>query len=105
MQEHAIYSVIPPEGCAAILWRKPEMGAQAAAALKLTAASALEFGVIDGILPEPKGGAHRDPSEAAETIAGAIRQALLELGERTSDQLKADRYDRFRKLGVDVLSR
>lgn len=105
MQEHAIYSVIPPEGCAAILWRKPEMGAQAAAALKLTAASALEFGVIDGILPEPKGGAHRDPSEAAETIAGAIRQALLELDERTSDQLKADRYDRFRKLGVDVLSR
>src|SRR5260221_8025829 len=65
MQEHAIYSVIPPEGCAAILWRMPERGPEAARALKLTAENALEIGLIDEIVPEPKGGSHRPPFEAA----------------------------------------
>ena len=68
MQEHAIYSVIPPEGCAAILWRLPERGPDAAEALKLTAQSALKFKLIDEIIKEPKGGAHRDPIEAAALV-------------------------------------
>lgn len=99
MQEHAIYSVIPPEGCAAILWRKPEMGAQAAAALKLTAASAFELGIVDEILPEPMGGAHRDAGAAAETISEAISKHLKELEGLSGDELKAARYERFRKIG------
>ena len=101
MLEHAIYSVIPPEGCAAILWRKPEMGAQAAAALKLTAASALEYGVIDEILPEPKGGAHRDPSGAAEILSSAISRHLAELQTHSPTDLKSNRYNKFRKMGLD----
>lgn len=99
MQEHAIYSVIPPEGCAAILWRKPEMGPQAAAALRLTAQSAHEFGIVDEILPEPFGGAHRSPAEAAETVKSAILRHLGELEAMSPDQLKADRYAKFRAMG------
>lgn len=100
MQEHAIYSVIPPEGCAAILWRMPEKGPQAAAALKLTAQSAEEFGLIDEILPEPRGGAHRDPAEAAETVKAAILKHLGELKEKDGRSLKEDRYQKFRKMGI-----
>jgi acetyl-CoA carboxylase carboxyl transferase subunit alpha len=100
MQEHAIYSVIPPEGCAAILWRKPEMGPQAAAALRLTAANALEFGLIDEILPEPKGGAHRDPVEAAETVKAAILKSLEPLRKLVPDELRNDRYEKFRAMGI-----
>lgn len=99
MQEHAIYSVIPPEGCAAILWRMPEKGAQAAAALKLTAQSALEFGLIDEILLEPKGGAHRDPLEAAATIKSAILQHLGQLDQMPGELLKEDRYAKYRSMG------
>ena len=100
MQEHAIYSVIPPEGCAAILWRKPEMGAQAAAALKLTAQSALEFNLIDEILPEPKGGAHRDPLESASTIKEAVLRHLGELDKQSGPDLKSARYAKFRQMGI-----
>ncbi|MBX3119041.1 MAG: acetyl-CoA carboxylase carboxyltransferase subunit alpha [Fimbriimonadaceae bacterium] len=99
MQEHAIYSVIPPEGCAAILWRMPEKGAQAAAALKLTAQSALEFELVDEILPEPKGGAHRDPVEAAATVKDGIARSLKVLDELDGEALKADRYAKFRAMG------
>ncbi len=99
MQEHSIYSVIPPEGCAAILWRMPEKGAQAAAALKLTAQSALEFDLIDEILPEPKGGAHRDPVEAASTIKAAIYEHLGQLDQLGGSTLKEDRYAKFRTMG------
>ena len=100
MQEHAIYSVIPPEGCAAILWRMPEKGPQAAAALRLTAQSAEEMGLIDTILPEPRGGAHRDPVEAAETVKSALITNLSNLSKLSGEQLKADRYDKFRKMGI-----
>lgn len=100
MLEHSVYSVIPPEGCAAILWRQPAEGAKAAAALKLTAQSALELGLIDEILPEPFGGAHRGWSETAETVRLAISQALDQLSRKTGDELKAERYAKFRAMGI-----
>lgn len=99
MQEHAIYSVIPPEGCAAILWRQPEKGPQAAAALRLTAQSAKEFNLIDTILPEPFGGAHRHALEASDIVKSAIIHALDELGGLTGDELKRQRYEKFRSMG------
>lgn len=99
MQEHSIYSVIPPEGCAAILWRAPEKAPQASAALRLTAQSAHELGLIDEILPEPRGGAHRDPAEAATIIREAIRTHLQAQSALTGDQLKAARYEKFRAMG------
>lgn len=99
MQEHAIYSVIPPEGCAAILWRKPEMGAEAAEALRLTAQSALELELIDEVLPEPFGGAHRNPAEAAEIVGSAIRASLDRLKAFTGEELRKQRYEKFRAMG------
>lgn len=99
MQEHAIYSVIPPEGCAAILWRAPEKAPQASAALRLTAQSALELGLIDEILPEPRGGAHRDPVEAAAIIRDELRAQLDIQRSQTGDELKRARYDKFRAMG------
>lgn len=100
MLEHSVYSVIPPEGCAAILWRDPKKGSQAAAALKLTAQSALEFGLVEEVLPEPFGGAHRDKVEAANIVEEALLRHLGELQKLKPQQLKDDRYDRFRKLGL-----
>jgi acetyl-CoA carboxylase carboxyl transferase subunit alpha len=100
MQEHAIYSVIPPEGCAAILWRAPERGPDAAAALKLTAESALEFSLIDEIVSEPKGGAHRDWPEASALIKSAVKKNLEGLQGMSRDELREQRYQRFRSLGV-----
>lgn len=99
MQEHAIYSVIPPEGCAAILWREPEKAPQASAALKLTASSALEFGLIDEIVPEPFGGAHRDSREAAMLVKAAIVASLKALEGQAGDALMASRYAKFRAMG------
>jgi len=100
MQEHAIYSVIPPEGCAAILWRSPEKGAQAAAALRLTSHSAQQLGLVDEILPEPFGGAHRNPIKAAETVKAAIHRELEGLMKLSAAECKAQRYARFRAMGV-----
>lgn len=100
MQEHAIYSVIPPEGCAAILWRKPEMGEQAAQALRLTAKDAHEFGLIDEILPEPKGGAHRDPAEAAAIVKDAILRHMKPLLAMSPEQVREDRQAKFRAMGM-----
>lgn len=99
MQEHAVYSVIPPEGCAAILWRMPEKGAQAAAALKLTAQSAHEFGLIHEILPEPFGGAHRDPAAAAAIVKDGIERHLADLSKLSESELREDRYGFYRKMG------
>lgn len=99
MLEHSVYSVIPPEGCAAILWRDPKKGPQAAAALRVTAESALEFGLIDEILPEPFGGAHRNPAEAAQTVKDAVLRYLGDLEKMSGSELKDDRYAKFRKLG------
>ncbi len=105
MQEHAIYSVIPPEGCAAILWRQPDKGAQAAAALQLTAQSAMELGLIDEVLDEPRGGAHRDPSGAAEIVKEGLLRHLGEISGLSAKDLKDDRYRKFRQMGQYVAER
>ena len=99
MLEHSVYSVIPPEGCAAILWRQPSEGAKAAAALRLTAQSALELGLIDEFLPEPFGGAHRDWNEVTETVRGAIATSLASMKGKSGTKLKSERYEKFRKMG------
>ncbi len=99
MQENAIYSVIPPEGCAAILWRNPNRASEAASALRLTAADALTFGIIDGIISEPLGGAHRDPTSAAQLLGDCIFKELSVLEGLSGDELASRRYARFRKLG------
>ncbi len=100
MQENAIYSVISPEGCAAILWRDAAEKRKAAAAFKPDAAHCLELGVIDAIVPEPEGGAHDDPDAAARLLGDAIREALEELDGIPGDELRRRRRARFRALGV-----
>jgi acetyl-CoA carboxylase carboxyl transferase subunit alpha len=100
MLENSIYSVIPPEGCAAILWRQPERGPDAAKALNLTAEAALEFGLIDEIIAEPIGGAHRDPIEAATSVKLALLRHLSELDQLCPEKLRDERYAKFRKMGV-----
>jgi acetyl-CoA carboxylase carboxyl transferase subunit alpha len=100
MQQNAIYSVISPEGCAMILWRDAGMAKKAAAAFKPDAAHCLELGVIDGIVPEPPGGAHTDPDEAARLLGEAIRESLDELVDIPGDELRRRRRARFRSLGV-----
>jgi len=99
MMEHAVYSVIPPEGCANILWRDGARADEAADALKLTAQDALRLRVIDEILPEPLGGAHRAPEAAAATIRDAVLQALDTLGSLSPDALVEERYRKFRGMG------
>jgi len=105
MLEHAIYSVIPPEGCAAILWRDANRAPQAAEALRLTAEEALQMGLIDLIIPEPLGAAHRDPQATALSIRTAILQQLDELSQMESDALREQRYQRFRQIGVYQIAR
>ena len=100
MQESAIYTVISPEGCAAILWRDAGEAKKAAAAFKPDAVHCLELGVIDGIVPEPEGGAHTNPDEAARLLGESLREALDELESVTPDDLKRRRRAKFRSLGV-----
>jgi acetyl-CoA carboxylase carboxyl transferase subunit alpha len=100
MQENAIYSVISPEGCAAILWRDAGEAKKAAAAFKPDALHCLELGVIDAIVVEPPGGAHTDPDEAARLLGASIRESLEELEDVPPDELKRRRRARFRALGV-----
>jgi acetyl-CoA carboxylase carboxyl transferase subunit alpha len=100
MQENAIYSVISPEGCAAILWRDAGEAQKAAAAFKPDADHCLELGVIDGIVPEPPGGAQLDHDEAARLLGDSLREALEELDGVPGDELKRRRRARFRSLGV-----
>jgi acetyl-CoA carboxylase carboxyl transferase subunit alpha len=100
MQENAIYSVISPEGCAAILWRDAGEAKRAAAAFKPDADHCLELGVIDGIVPEPPGGAHTNPDEAARLLGESVREALDELAEVPGDELRRRRRAKFRALGV-----
>jgi acetyl-CoA carboxylase carboxyl transferase subunit alpha len=100
MLENSIYSVISPEGCAAILWRDREKSKEAAAALKLTAADARELGIIDTILAEPIGGAHRDHDAAADTVRAWIHESLATLQDKPRDQLLAERLDKFLKMGI-----
>jgi acetyl-CoA carboxylase carboxyl transferase subunit alpha len=100
MQENAIYTVISPEGCAAILWRDAGEAKKAAAAFKPDAVHCLELGVIDGIVPEPEGGAHTDPDDAAKLLGESIQEALEELESLSPDDLKRRRRAKFRALGV-----
>src|SRR6266852_3838732 len=98
MQEYAIYSVIPPEGCAAILWRDASKKAEAAAALKLTAPDLLKAGLIDEIIPEPIGGAHTDPAAAARRVDEVLARVLAETSALDNDTRLARRYDKFRNM-------
>jgi acetyl-CoA carboxylase carboxyl transferase subunit alpha len=100
MQENAIYSVISPEGCAAILWRDAGEARKAAAAFKPDALHCLELGVIDGIVPEPGGGAHTDVDEAARLLRETLLEHLEEVESVPADELKRRRRARFRALGV-----
>jgi acetyl-CoA carboxylase carboxyl transferase subunit alpha len=99
MLEHAVYSVISPEGCAAILWKSPAAASDAAAAMKITAADLKKLGVIDEIVPEPSGGAHADPAKAAEILAPYLEKALKELQKIKASLLPEERYKKFRKMG------
>ncbi len=98
--EHAYYSVISPEGCAAILWKNRSHADEAAAALKLTAPDLIELGIADEIVPEPFGGAHSDPAAAAEFVRAAILQNLAQLKKLSPKQLLDQRYDKFRAMGI-----
>ena len=100
MLENAYYSVISPEGCAAILWKHRKHAPEAAAALRLTADDLQEFGLIDGIIPEPLGGAHRDPIAVADSLSEAIGAALTTLEKIPMKKLLEERYAKFRGLGV-----
>ena len=100
MLEHAYYSVISPEGCAGILWKSHEYKERAAEALKFRAKDLLGFGVIEEIIEEPVGGAHRDPNLAASRLKHYLRSQLKTLTKTPVDQLLHQRYERFRRLGV-----
>ena len=99
MLEHAIYSVISPEGCAAILWGDASKGPEAANLMRVTATDLLRLGVIDGIVPEPLGGAHRNWDQAAANLGASLSAELRRLVERPPGALIEQRYDRFRRLG------
>jgi acetyl-CoA carboxylase carboxyl transferase subunit alpha len=99
MQENAIYTVISPEGCAAILWRDAGEARKAAAAFKPDAAHCLELGVIDAIVPEPEGGAHTEPDEAARLLGDALVESLELLDGQTGEDLRRQRRVRFRTIG------
>ncbi|MBM4380080.1 MAG: acetyl-CoA carboxylase carboxyltransferase subunit alpha [Deltaproteobacteria bacterium] len=100
MLENSIYSVISPEGCASILYRDATKSDKAADALKLTAKDLLGMKVIDEVIPEPPGGAHRDPVKTAEALGRALRKHLFALRSLSGDDLVEDRYRKFRALGV-----
>ncbi len=97
--ENAYYSVISPEGCAAILWKDRAAAPQAAEALKFSPSHLKGFGIVDQILPEPTGGAHRDPEVAAVTLKSAILAALKKLNKKNTEKLLSDRYAKYRNLG------
>jgi acetyl-CoA carboxylase carboxyl transferase subunit alpha len=99
MQENAIYTVISPEGCAAILWRDAGEARKAAAAFKPDAAHCLELGVIDAIVPEPEGGAQTEPDEAARLLGDALVESLELLDGQTGEDLRRQRRVRFRTIG------
>jgi acetyl-CoA carboxylase carboxyl transferase subunit alpha len=99
MQEYSVYSVIPPEGCAAILWRDANKKIEAATALKITAPDMLQLLLIDGIIPEPPGGAHNDYEKASALVGQALSSALAEVGAMTAPERLDARYEKFRRMG------
>jgi acetyl-CoA carboxylase carboxyl transferase subunit alpha len=100
--EFSYYSVITPEGCAAILWKNGDLAPEAAARLKITAPNLLELGIVDTVVEEPPGGAHQDYDAAAKQLDAALYGELKALSALSPEELRADRYDRFRKLGAFV---
>jgi acetyl-CoA carboxylase carboxyl transferase subunit alpha len=100
--EFGYYSVITPEGCAAILWKSADHAAEAAARLKITAPNLLDLGVADAIVDEPPGGAHQDHEAAARLVDRALLEHLTALSELNPEELREDRYQRFRRLGAFV---
>ena len=104
MLEHSVYSVISPEGCASILWRSADQAEQAAEALKLTAQDLSELEVIDQVIPEPLGGAHRKKAETVAAVGDALEKALAELRIETGEDLKAQRRSKFLAMGKKGLS-
>jgi acetyl-CoA carboxylase carboxyl transferase subunit alpha len=100
MLEHAIYSVISPEGCAAILWGDAAKAPEAASLMRVTAPDLAKLGVIDAVVPEPVGGAHRSWEEAAANLRTILREHLADLRTRSGDALVQDRFDKFRRIGV-----
>jgi acetyl-CoA carboxylase carboxyl transferase subunit alpha len=98
--ENAYYSVISPEGCAAILWKHRKHAPEAAEALKLSSPDLLQMSLVDGVIPEPAGGAHCDPAQAAENLKSAISKELQTLLKTPVEKLLRARYDKFRKMGV-----
>jgi acetyl-CoA carboxylase carboxyl transferase subunit alpha len=104
MLEHAVYSVISPEGCASILWRSSTNAADAAAALRMTAQDLKELGIIDRIVPEPVGGAHRSQEEMVATLGNAIEDSLDELRGLDGGTLRARRREKFLEMGQKGLA-
>lgn len=100
MLEYSVYSVISPESCASILWRSADQKEEAAKALKNDARTALKFGIIDEVVPEAMGGAHRDPESTAENVRRSLRKALQELCSRDPDSLVDSRIEKFARMGV-----
>lgn len=102
MLENSIYSIISPEGCASILWRSSDKAKDAAQALKLTAQDGLNFKLIDEVIPEPLGGAHRDPQQTIENVGNAIHKHLKELIEINGETLKKQRTEKFFMMGRNI---
>ena len=101
MQEFSVYSVIPPEGCAAILWRDSNKKVEAAEALKITAPDLMALGLIDGIIPEPRGGAHNDDAAATGLVDQALQHSLAEVSALGVTERLHARYDKFRRMGEE----
>ncbi|MDH4184677.1 MAG: acetyl-CoA carboxylase carboxyl transferase subunit alpha, partial [Nitrospinota bacterium] len=102
MMEYSVYSVISPEGCAAILWKSADKAPEAARALKMSAQDLLGFGIIDEVVKEPLGGAHKDPKAAASILRRALRRNLEELCALSAEELVRRRREKFRKIGSFV---
>jgi len=99
MLQYSIYSVISPEGCATILWKSAEKAEDAAEAMRITASSLSEFGLVDEVLSEPLGGAHRNPKAMAEVVRNALLSSLEELAQLSTDQLLERRQQRLASFG------
>jgi acetyl-CoA carboxylase carboxyl transferase subunit alpha len=99
MLEHSVYAVISPEGCASILWRTADRAADAAEAMRVTAGDLKQLGVVDRVVPEPLGGAHRRPDEAIGALGEALGEELRALSTRTGAELRAERRAKFLAIG------
>jgi acetyl-CoA carboxylase carboxyl transferase subunit alpha len=97
--QHAYYSVISPEGCASILWRNSVKAPEAAEALKITGEHLIEFGVVDEVIPEPPGGAHKDPDQVASNLKNVVLKHIKELSSLSQKELVDNRYKKFRSIG------